>query len=46
LQGVYNGVLPGLMASAPACAAFFGAYDYFKRRLAETVSAHHPHTKL
>lgn len=33
LRGVYDGVGPGLVASAPACAAFFGAYDSFKRGL-------------
>lgn len=42
LKGVYDGVGPGLLASAPACAAFFGAYDSFKRSL----SARYPDPKL
>ena len=33
LKGVYDGVGPGLVASAPACATFFGAYDFLKRSL-------------
>ena len=42
LKGVYDGVGPGLLASAPACAAFFGAYDSFKRSL----TARYPDPKL
>eukprot|EP00624_Nannochloropsis_granulata_P006753 evm.model.NODE_51229_length_18078_cov_23.847383.4 len=42
LKGVYDGVGPGLLASAPACAAFFGAYDSFKRSL----TARFPDPKL
>lgn len=33
-EGIYDGVGPGLAASAPACAAFFGAYDTLRRTLA------------
>lgn len=38
LQGVYDGVGPGLVASAPACATFFGAYDFLKRTLSSRWS--------
>ncbi len=34
-EGIYDGVAPGLAASAPACAAFFGAYDTLRRSLSE-----------
>lgn len=34
---MYSGVAPALIASAPACAAFFGAYDYLKRRLTSNL---------
>ena len=34
-EGIYDGVGPGLAASAPACAAFFGAYDTLRRTLSE-----------
>lgn len=41
LEGIYDGVGPGLAASAPACAAFFGAYDTLRR----TLSARFPDPK-
>eukprot|EP00189_Rhodosorus_marinus_P004299 CAMPEP_0113962074 /NCGR_PEP_ID=MMETSP0011_2-20120614/5696_1 /TAXON_ID=101924 /ORGANISM="Rhodosorus marinus" /LENGTH=317 /DNA_ID=CAMNT_0000973853 /DNA_START=105 /DNA_END=1058 /DNA_ORIENTATION=+ /assembly_acc=CAM_ASM_000156 len=31
LKGIYTGLLPAVLASAPAGAAFFGTYDYLKR---------------
>lgn len=37
LQGIYDGVGPAIAASAPACAAFFGAYDSLKRYLTRRV---------
>lgn len=38
-QGVYDGVGPALVASAPACAAFFGAYDTLKRYLSLHIAS-------
>lgn len=35
LTGLYAGFGPAVVASAPAAAAFFGVYDYVKRRLAD-----------
>lgn len=34
-SGLYSGFGPAVIASAPAAAAFFGVYDYCKRRLAD-----------
>lgn len=38
-EGMYDGVGPALVASAPACAAFFGAYDTLKRYLAQHIAS-------
>jgi len=32
-RGIYNGILPAIVASAPAAAAFFGTYDWLKKTL-------------
>lgn len=41
LRGLYAGIAPAVIASAPAAAAFFGTYDALKRVLADTIPDGH-----
>lgn len=41
LRGLYAGIAPAVVASAPAAAAFFGTYDALKRVLADTIPDGH-----
>jgi len=41
LRGLYAGIAPAVIASAPAAAAFFGTYDALKRVLADSIPDGH-----
>uniref|UniRef100_A0A7S0BKN0 S-adenosylmethionine transporter n=1 Tax=Rhodosorus marinus TaxID=101924 RepID=A0A7S0BKN0_9RHOD len=45
-EGVYRGLWPALLASAPAAATFFGAYDVTKRIAGQNLELPEPITHL
>mmetsp|Transcript_9880 Transcript_9880/g.17800 ORF Transcript_9880/g.17800 Transcript_9880/m.17800 type:complete len:335 (-) Transcript_9880:354-1358(-) len=45
-KGIYQGLLPAVLASAPAGAAFFGTYDFLKRSVGEILEKYRPDGSL